>query len=142
VHELAFDGGGKILAAAGGDGTVRLYNGSNGALLRSVRVADAVFAVALDASGQRVATGSSDGLVRLWATADLRPLLTLWSGRDNLWIALAPEGYYAAAAPLTGRLQWSAAGRNLDDPKLLRPLLNPEALSKAARGEKLPAPQW
>lgn len=142
VHELTFDAAGKTLAVAGGDGTLRLYNGSNGALLRSIRVADAVFAVALDASGQRVATGSSDGLVRLWSTADLRPLLTLWSGRDNLWLALAPEGYYAAAAPLIGRLQWSAAGRTLEDPKLLRPLLKPESLSQAARGEKLPAPQW
>lgn len=142
VHELAFDTGGKLLAAAGGDGTLRLYNGSNGALLRSVRVADAVFAVALDAPGQRVATGSSDGWVRLWSTADLRPLLMLWSGRDRLWLALTPEGYYAAAPALQSRLQWSANGRTLDDPKLLQPLHNPKVLPQAARGEKVPAVRW
>jgi hypothetical protein len=142
VHELTFDKNGQLLAAAGGDGTVRLYNGSNGALLRSTRVADAVFAVALDPSGQRVATGSSDGWVRLWSTADLRPLLSLWSGRDNLWLAITPEGYYAAAPALQGRLQWSAGGRVLNDPKLLEPLHNPSVLSQAARGDKVPAVRW
>jgi WD40 repeat protein len=142
VHELTFDAEGKLLAAAGGDGTLRLYNGSNGAQLRSIRVADAVFAVAVDAPGQRVATGSSDGWVRLWSTADLRPLLMLWSGRDRLWLALTPEGYYAAAAPLQSRLQWSAGGRTLDDAKLLQPLHDPKMLPLAARGEKVPPVRW
>ena len=142
VHELTFDAEGKLLAVAGGDGTLRLYNGSNGAQLRSIRVADAVFAVAVDAPGQRVATGSSDGWVRLWSTADLRPLLMLWSGRDRLWLALTPEGYYAAAAPLQSRLQWSAGGRTLDDAKLLQPLHDPKMLPLAARGEKVPPVRW
>ncbi|MCS7272016.1 MAG: WD40 repeat domain-containing protein, partial [Gemmataceae bacterium] len=142
VHEIAFDASGNLCVVAGGDGTLRLYNGSNGGLLRSTRVADVVFAVAVDAKGERVATGSSDGLVRLWQAADLRPLLILWSGRDDQWLALAPEGYWVAAESLGQRAQWQAGGRPLTDRQMLQPLWNSEALRQAARGGKVTPPTW
>lgn len=142
VHELAFDAAGKVCAVAGGDGTLRLYNGGNGALLRSVRVADVVFAVAVDPKGERVASGSSDGLVRLWSTADLRPLLVLWSGRDDQWLALTPEGYCAASEPLRQRMAWMAGGQPIPDRQLLQPLFDPAPLARAAAGGKVEPPDW
>jgi hypothetical protein len=142
VHELAFDGTGKIVAAAGGDGTLRLYHGSNGGLLRSTPVADVVFAVSVERSGTRVATGSSDGWVRLWSAADLRLLLTLWSGRDGQWLAVTPEGYCQASAQVRDRCTWTAGGQLVQPPQLLEPLWDATAVRRAARGEKLPPLVW
>ncbi len=142
VHEIAFDAKGTLGAIAGGDGTVRLFNGTNGGLLRSANAAPAVFAVALDPTGKRLASGGSDGWIKIWDTAELRLLATLWSGPQQQWLALTPEGYWAAAEPVLAQAVWKAAGQPVADRALLQPLLEPARVAAACRGEKVPPPAW
>ncbi len=142
VHELAFAAKGELLASAGEDRTVRLWNPRTGAAVRSLPAESPAFAVALDAAGKRVAAGCADGLVRVWETQAGRPLVTLWSGPGDgpsgRWLALTPEGYFAAADGLAGPGAWRAGGAPLADPKPVAGLNDPARVAKAARGEKLP----
>ena len=51
VHELCFTPDGKVLASAGGDGSVKLWDGASGAALQSLNAGSMVYAVALSADG-------------------------------------------------------------------------------------------
>jgi hypothetical protein len=142
VHELAFGAKGTVLAVAGGDGTVRFYDPKSGNATKTVQAGSAVFAVALDPAGKRMASGAADGTVKLWDVADARLLVTLWSGADDNWLSLAPEGYATGADVTLAKAAWKAGGKRVTDAKLLAPLKDAAQLGKAARGEKLPEPAW
>jgi len=139
-HELAIDPKGTVCAVAGGDGSLRFYK-PGGELVRAAQTGGAVVAVALDATGKRAATGGSDGTVKLWNVSDARLLLTLWSGAEENWVVLAPEGYVAGAETTLTKAAWKAGGKAVDA-KLLAPLKDTDSLGKAARGEKIGEPVW
>ena len=69
---------GLLVATAGagwggaGDRTVRIWDGTTGAPLKTLTVGSIVYAVAISPSGRTIATGSFDGLVRLWDEASGR----------------------------------------------------------------------
>jgi mono/diheme cytochrome c family protein len=139
-HDLAIDPKGAVCAVAGGDGSVRFYR-PGGDLLRAAQTNGAVIAVALDGAGKRAATGGADGTVKLWDVADARLLLTMWSGAEDNWLALAPEGFVAGPDAALAKAIWKAGGKPVDA-KLLAPLRDTAALGKAARGEKIGEPVW
>jgi serine/threonine protein kinase len=62
---IAFMDDGKSLATAGGDGTLRMWNTSSGALQRTITL-DAGPATALSAYDRRLLTGHASGAVSLW----------------------------------------------------------------------------
>jgi len=68
-------------------------------------------------------------------------LLTLWSGAEENWVVLAPEGYVAGAETTLTKAAWKAGGKAVDA-KLLAPLKDTDSLGKAARGEKIGEPVW
>jgi fructose-1,6-bisphosphatase/inositol monophosphatase family enzyme len=142
VHELAFAAKGTVLAAAGGDGTVRFYDPKTGNQLRAAQIGSPVFALALDADGKRMASGTADGLVKLWDVAEARLLATLWSGGEESWLALTPQGYSSVADALLGKVVWKAGGKPVTDAKLLAPLADPPKVSQALAGQKLTDPSW
>src|SRR5262249_5704173 len=74
VSDLAFDQSGTVLASASrGDGTARLWNLSTGEALAALDTGQkSLTHVTLSPTGRWLATGDSEGQVRLWDLALLR----------------------------------------------------------------------
>jgi WD40 repeat protein len=94
---LVYSADGRQLATGGADGTVRLWEPSNGQLVRIlIGHAQRITALAWSPDGKIVASGSADATVRLWEPATGKILATLIKHTD----------------PITA-LAWSADGKTL-----------------------------
>lgn len=67
IWQVVFNPSGELLASAGGDGTVRLWDISSGALLKTLQShPGGATSVAFHPSGRALASGGLDGFVRVW----------------------------------------------------------------------------
>ncbi|GIW82409.1 MAG: hypothetical protein KatS3mg105_4216 [Gemmatales bacterium] len=146
VHEIQFSKDGQIAVSASADKTVRVWNGASGAAQATINVGAVVYAVALRNDKSLIATGSYDGLVRLWDVRSRRHLLTLLSlppEKDGYeWLAYTPTGILAGTSGLAKVGQWRMNGSTVDFTRVWDALAQPQALVKALRGENIPPPQW
>jgi len=122
---------------------VKIYNGGNGRLERTLSGhTDWVYSVAVNADATRLASGSADGTVKLWNTADGKLLATfvqLSPGTDE-WLVLTPEGYLAASA--SNVLEWTTANVKTPPGELTALLEKPDSVKQALAGTKVPPPAF
>jgi hypothetical protein len=144
VHEICFSSDGKLVVSASADKTIRIWDGATGAAVRTISVGSIAYAEAISPNGKLIASGTFDGLVRLWDASTGRQLLTLLALPPDTdhsdWLAMTSEGYAASAAGFAAHMQWRIAGKAVDAESVWKTLRQPEAVAKAAHGEKLESP--
>jgi WD40 repeat protein len=70
IWELAFSSGDLLLASAGGDGTLRIWDVAGGSLLATLTGhTKGVACLAFDRQGALLASGGLDGVVKIWGVA-------------------------------------------------------------------------
>nr|WSY50285.1 helix-turn-helix domain-containing protein [Streptomyces sp. NBC_00886] len=113
VNAVAFAPGGRLLATAAGDGTVRLRRTSDHRTIATFTVPGRGRSVAFSPDGRRLAATSTDGPVRIWGTADHRLRALLPAGTKGARaLAFDPRGRTLAVAADDGSVQLWDTGRD------------------------------
>lgn len=131
--ELSPDG--TLLATAGYDRIIRLWNPADGSLVRSIDVhKGAIFDLAWHPSGTVLASASADETVKLWRVADGERLDTLNQPHGELAaVHFTPDGGHIVAAGADKRLHlWQFTSRT--EPGLNPPLAARFAHESAIHG--------
>jgi WD40 repeat protein/predicted Ser/Thr protein kinase len=98
VNAGAFSPDGKLLAAAGADGTVQVWHVVTGQSRGTLTGhAGPVNGVAFSPDGLTLASAGVDGKVRLWDVASGKERLTLVHQQPLLSVAFSPDGAWVAA---------------------------------------------
>ncbi|HKB38866.1 MAG TPA: c-type cytochrome domain-containing protein, partial [Gemmataceae bacterium] len=99
IYALAFRPDGKVLATAGYDRLIKLWDLETGKLLRDLKDhSDAVYGVAFSPDGKLLASGSADRTVKVWDVATGTRLYSLGEATDWVYaVAWAPDGKHVAA---------------------------------------------
>ena len=100
VNGIAFSRDSKLIATAGGERTIKLWDTATGTQLGSLEGhQDAVFAVAFSPDGKTIASGSYDGSVKLWDVARGNETRSMDAHASGVYaVAFSPDGKVIASA--------------------------------------------
>jgi WD40 repeat protein len=121
---VAFSPDGKMLATAGPEGTVQVWEAAGNGLLRAPHWVlhghrDSVTGVSFNKDGSRLLSGSKDRTLRVWDLSIGQLLRTLHGPKEAVTsVALSPDGETLGAASRDGTVcLWDA--QEGDDPRLI-----------------------
>ncbi len=97
INSIAFSPDGTLLLSGSDDQTIKLWDVGRARLIRTFegQTTD-VTSVAFLGDGKRIASASGDG-IRIWDRQSGRLLVTLTKFAEGEWMAITPEGYFAAS---------------------------------------------
>ena len=123
------------------DRTIQVFN-PNASLVATLRGhEDWVYGAALSPDGSKLASGSADGTVKLWNTANHQLLATLvqTTPATDQWVIITPQGDLATSVPTA--IRWDIAGVQSENPELTKQRQNPDAVRQALSGTQASAQQ-
>jgi WD40 repeat protein len=89
---------GLRVISGGANGYLASYDTASGKLIHNfIGHTGDVWAVAVSPDGLWLVSGSTDQTVRLWDINTGKPLITIFHGTDDEWVAWTPEGFYDAS---------------------------------------------
>ena len=134
VTALAFSPDGRRLIAGHYDGTLTLFEVATGKLVHNnAGHRGAVPSAAFSPDGARLVSTGDDKVTKVWKADTGELLATLIE--DGEWIALTPEGFYAAS-PAGGRLLSVVKGLRVLDPQQAHAILHrPELVREKLAGD-------
>jgi WD40 repeat protein len=99
IYALAFRPGGQVLATAGYDRVIKLWDVASGEELRVLKDhSDTVYGLAFSPDGKLLASGSADRAVKVWEADTGARLATLADATDWVYaVAWSPDGRHVAA---------------------------------------------
>ena len=109
---VAFDPSGRMLASAGKDGVIKLWEVASGKILGTLEEHKGdVWSVKFDRTGNTLASGGSDNTVKLWDVASGKLIHTLKGHPGPVWsVAFDPSGKLLASAGERGTVKlWDMA---------------------------------
>ena len=128
---------GTMVAAAVGR-VLHLLNVASGKTIRQLEghLADITYS-GFSSDGRRIVTASDDGSTRIWDTATGDPIATLIARDDGRWVAVSPEGFFAASSNdaftilsiVRGTAGWELA-------QVWHSLFNPDLVREKLAGDK------
>ena len=125
IWSIAYSPGGKTLASAGFERTIKLWNTETNALRASLRGhRDVVTSLAFASDTSALVSGSYDGTLSVWQSSgvgfvEIKPLATIANGTANmLTVAISPDNKLLAIGGSGPKLTI----RNLQTGKLIRTL--------------------
>jgi WD40 repeat protein/tetratricopeptide (TPR) repeat protein len=109
VNAVAFNSNGSLVASAGNDGTVCIWNVGDGKLVRQIKAHEGV-AACVAFHGDKVASGGFDRAMRLWDATDGRELGTFQYGNAVACVEFSSDGKLLAVGTATQNVR-PVAGR-------------------------------
>ncbi|MBI1831679.1 MAG: hypothetical protein HYR84_09540, partial [Planctomycetes bacterium] len=95
---------------------------------------------------KRIASGSFDGIVRLWDEPTGRQLAAFLAiAHDNDladWLAMTPEGYAAGSDKLTALARWRMNSQEVPSAIAWTALRQPALVARSIRGDAVPTPKF
>lgn len=118
------------LFAAGTGNYIRVITATGGFVANLTGHQDWVYALATTPDGTRLASGSGDGTVKIWNTADHALLATLIQTKpqSDEWVIVTPRGLFTATPATAESLQWKMTNPNVTPAELAVRLQDPGAV--------------
>ena len=110
VNAVAISPSGNIVASAGQDQVIKLWNASDGSLIKNLKGhSDEINALAFSPGGSKLASAAGDGKIKFWTVPGGELAKTIDSGMGVNSVRFSPDGQTLASAAFGVVKLWSVS---------------------------------